>query len=905
MLHACFSGDLPEVKRLFQEDPKLLFQLDKEGLTPLMVAITEAKADVAEYLANVSDAETLQLQDSIGNRALHYAVYCRALWLVKILVEERGCNVIDTKTPKTTNRAIHLSVMTGSLPITIYLLERGATLEDVVECGPGIIWSSVVQDRANVFEYLFNRILEKNKAIAAGLESSTSSSSSPTASQPSSTSSKEETASTSDVPSINPARQTTGDGTDLFWHAVSWGSTKIVKWLIQNQYASWKESADDHGTAAPAEYPIGQLPKVNRQGIVVTAALNGAVELLLECEKLGMLENKKDLAQSVSFTAHSGFVETLKFLEARGAPLHVVDSMGYTPIVAACRAGVLPSVKYLFNALGSQRALLERSEGDTCISTCLGGATGLNQIETMKWLIDEAKVNLEGLDHLGYTPLHIACEHGHLDAVNLLLEKGASINAIVSNVKYYPTAFLIATVNSRIPVMERLIEANPDCIYDLTQYRRNAFTSAALSGSTEAMQWLMAREKRKVTNWQDFNDGLSIMLPFALTEEGERLKKVREEEAEKALPKAETLEASSETKTKDAPPKPNLMLPALPQTINPHLASHIPEIFSEKKFEVIKFLVRSGLDPSGPVTGGNSILLYCAWCGTVELFEWLMTEGKADVTALTEKGVHVAHFAASRGDTDMMRSIAKYSYLANPKMSWDILDTSSWTPLSFALADGHLSMLDYLHSELHAPIAETKSTANLMEIAASSGSVEVLEWLEARGVPFPPHNIAKAPAPFLVALRYGKLDVVQFLHRKLKVDLLETPKVCYSWMREAMSKDFAVPLVEWLITQGLTPYHLTDNDASMVHVACSQGSLGMLRWAHRNGVSLYDICSDGNSAMTLAAHSGSRNVMHYLLSHGIPPCKGDMSHVSVTEIATRAGADEMATLLAGLGIEKP
>lgn len=956
MLLACRAGDLAEVKRLFEQDPKLVHQQDSEGMSALMTAIVEANYEVAEYLVNVSDQDSFMLRDSIGNRAFHYAVYCRSLPLVRKMVEERGCDVVDAVTPKTTNRAVHLAMMTGSVPIVKYLLENGASLLDMVECGPGIIWSAVVQDRIDCFVLAFELLLKKygtdnSSNDTTEVKESKGMSSSIDKDQPvveeakkaqiemvneemekvdieaskeeekvkedakkvekekeKDMSKDEEAKKASEDESVekkypvpkNPALQRGIDGTDLFWHAVSWGATRIVLWLINNKFASWEQEMVDHSPLA--DLPPGQLPKPTNGGIVVAAALNGAIELLKQAKLNGLkMDAMKDATKesAVYFAAHAGLLDTIKYLEANGAPLMSVTEGGFTPFTAASRTGHVHVLKYLYEKLGSKPELIGLYPG--AVNTCLGAAAAMNELKSMKWLIEEGHVDIEEIDSLTYTALHVACEVGSLDALNLLVEHGADSRARVANIKYFPTAFLLATVNSQLKIMERLVELDPRCMYDITQYQRNALISAALGERLDSMEWLIKKETKKFENWSDVDEGKSCMLPFKLTAEGLKMKAELDAKKEaEAAKKEKKAEKKSDDKGEEKEKENEKIDPPLPQTINPHIASHLSEIISDKKYGVVKLLVKSGLHPSLPFIEGNSVLLLAVWYGSVDLVEWLVNEGNADILSLSATGIHASHFAASRGDINMMRCIVNLVSRVSPNFDWNIGDVSDWTPLSFAVSSGHVSMLNFLVDELKVTV-QSQLEPNVMELAASSGNVKVFPWLLERGVQFPPHNVHQQPAPFLIALRYGDLEISRYLHAAMKIDLQEQPKVCFSWLKEAMTKDDAIPLVEWLIYEGLSPYHLDNTESSMLHIAAIEGQLDYLRWAHRYGLSLVEPRPDGVAALTLAAHNGRTEIVKYLLSHGVNPARTDNIYRSPGSMAAQNGHDSLGSFFERIG----
>ena len=54
-------------------------------------------------------------------------------------------------------------------------------------------------------------------------------------------------------------------------------------------------------------------------------------------------------------------------------------------------------------------------------------------MECMRILLDVGKANVNAKDNGSNTPLHLAASRGHIEAVTLLIERGAEINPINNN----------------------------------------------------------------------------------------------------------------------------------------------------------------------------------------------------------------------------------------------------------------------------------------------------------------------------------------------------------------------------------------------------------------------------------------------------------------------------------------
>lgn len=89
----------------------------------------------------------------------------------------------------------------------------------------------------------------------------------------------------------------------------------------------------------------------------------------------------------------------------------------------------------------------------------------------------------------GWTALHLASFFGHPGVVDLLIDRGAGIDMLSTNMGN--TALQAATANRQIAVVRRLVERGADLDYATAQGNFTALHGAANAGSAEIVEILL------------------------------------------------------------------------------------------------------------------------------------------------------------------------------------------------------------------------------------------------------------------------------------------------------------------------------------------------------------------------------------------------------------------------------
>ncbi|MDR0327083.1 MAG: ankyrin repeat domain-containing protein [Planctomycetaceae bacterium] len=144
------------------------------------------------------------------------------------------------------------------------------------------------------------------------------------------------------------------------------------------------------------------------------------------------------------------------FVEQQGVDVHVKDKHGQPLMYYSFHN---PSVEVLAY-LVSQGVDVNARPGDQ-VSPLHEAAAHGSRIESIAWLLDNG-ADIEGTGAVGWTPLFSAVSHGQTEAVKLLIERGANVNAIVRHDGHTPL-HTAAREEFSLDIMRLLFEAGAKC----------------------------------------------------------------------------------------------------------------------------------------------------------------------------------------------------------------------------------------------------------------------------------------------------------------------------------------------------------------------------------------------------------------------------------------------------------
>lgn len=123
LLNACRTGNLDEVKKIYEAEPSIINRADARGYTPLILAVYSNQPSIVSFL--LEKGAQINAQDSAGNSALMGASF-KGYTEIAIQLLNAGANVNlrnGSGAP-----ALTFAVTFGHLRIAELLLQKGANV---------------------------------------------------------------------------------------------------------------------------------------------------------------------------------------------------------------------------------------------------------------------------------------------------------------------------------------------------------------------------------------------------------------------------------------------------------------------------------------------------------------------------------------------------------------------------------------------------------------------------------------------------------------------------------------------------------------------------------------------------------------------------------------------------------
>jgi ankyrin repeat protein len=154
------------------------------------------------------------------------------------------------------------------------------------------------------------------------------------------------------------------------------------------------------------------------------AAAVGSIDAMNRLLAAGADVNARNTLGSSALTWATRDVAKVRLLLNRGADVNVTSIPGRTPLLVATMNNPSADVVKLLIAHGADPRAADKLQANALHTAAVAA-----DVETLRVLLD-AKVDVNARDAADFTPLMVAVANGSVDAVKLLLSRGARVNDV-------------------------------------------------------------------------------------------------------------------------------------------------------------------------------------------------------------------------------------------------------------------------------------------------------------------------------------------------------------------------------------------------------------------------------------------------------------------------------------------
>ena len=773
---ACQNGHLEIAKYLITEHNCNPEKDYFDSYTPLHSAASKGHLAVVKYLITDLGCNP-QIADSEGYTPLHYTCLCGHLEITKYLISDCNCNhgcltntgfspldcsccsghlevakyLITECQCNPCSISLHSAVRNGHLTVVKYLIgEVGCNAQTADNDGLTPLHYACLNEYHDIAKYLISECCNPKYLTYTGLKHSCT---------------KGHLEYPNSVEQCNPKHWNRDDCPPLH-SAVLSGHLTVVKYLISELNCN-PQTADNEGFT-PLHYACQ------------SGYLDITKYLISDCNCNPEYLTKNGGFVPLHFACQNGHLKTAKYLitEHKCNPQHGnVD--GYTPLHSAASNGHLAVVKYLLSELGCDPQMSAENDAFNPLQhACLKDVT--------KYFISDCNCNQHCTDKSGNTPLHCACQNGHVEVAQYLITEH-KCNPEHGNVNGY-TPIHTAASNGHLAVVKYLssdVGCNPQTADN------SGFTPlhyACLNGHLDTSKYLISDcscNPEYLTN-----TGFS---PLHFACENGHL------EVAKYL--------ITEHKCKSEHGDADGYTPLHSAARNGHLA-------------VVKYLISElGCNPESADNNGLTSLHYACLNGHLDITKYLILECNCSPQCSTNNGFTPLHCACEKGQLE----VAKY-LITEHKCSPEHGNVNGITPLHSAAFTGHLAVVKYLICELgcNPQIADNDGTTPL-HYACQHGHIDTTIYLtrSLEATKFKRDFCLSELPPLHTACMFGQLEIARHLVTECKYD----PNCAFVGSEHHHQNTLTTPLSivaeKWdynndypekakmtlLLLQGLTPLH--------------------------------------------------------------------------------------------------
>ncbi|XP_076240663.1 uncharacterized protein LOC143183117 isoform X4 [Calliopsis andreniformis] len=207
------------------------------------------------------------------------------------------------------------------------------------------------------------------------------------------------------------------------------------------------------------------------------------IEMLIQA-KCDIEARDKFGMRPLHMAAWHGHRDAVKMLINTGASVSAVNKKQYTLLMCAARGNNVGVVEYLAEAVES----LNGDATDCTGASALHHAASAGHPSVITALCNIPKIQLNAIDKMGFTPLHVAASQGCKGILDSMIQHGAALN---KQCKYGNTPLHLACQNNEVETVEILINKGVD-LNCLNSRLQSPIHIAAEMGHTDICELLLA-----------------------------------------------------------------------------------------------------------------------------------------------------------------------------------------------------------------------------------------------------------------------------------------------------------------------------------------------------------------------------------------------------------------------------
>ncbi|XP_048588350.1 transient receptor potential cation channel subfamily A member 1 isoform X2 [Nematostella vectensis] len=315
-----------------------------------------------------------------------------------------------------------------------------------------------------------------------------------------------------------------------FHLACAQGSVEMVKLMVEKDPVICRITLIDRDGMSPlhraaannqtniVEFLLDQgaqvdLPDKTHCTPLFMAASNGATETVKLLMSRGANVTSKNVAMESVLHAAVGHMRTTEALLNGSGAAYLIpekDRDGYAPIHRAARGGYLQNI-HLFMTKNKAAAGITADSLDTPLHV----ACKFGWLEIVDDLLVGRNVRMINLkNNHGKTPLHFAAGEGHDKVVELLLDRGATIDRDHTE----RTPLHLAAITGSKRCVECILIKHPDCLNSVDEDQNIALNLASMHGHVDIVKHLLSIPQQDIL-MNNFNqNALDIAIKKEKTE---------------------------------------------------------------------------------------------------------------------------------------------------------------------------------------------------------------------------------------------------------------------------------------------------------------------------------------------------------------------------------------------------